>query len=83
VSAFYVSNVEFYLFGNGAFPRFIANLDRLPHAPNAVLIRSIFGRFAAPARPGDGSTSRLQSIEELRREHAAGRIRQYGDIAYR
>jgi hypothetical protein len=83
VSAFYVSNVEFYLFGNGAFPRFVANLDRLPHAPHAVLIRSIFGRFVAPARPGDGSTSRVQSIEELRREHAAGRIRQYADIAYR
>jgi hypothetical protein len=83
VSAFYVSNVEFYLFGNGAFPRFVANLDRLPHAQNAVVIRSIFGRYAAPARPGDGSTSRLQPIEELRREHAAGRIRQYGDIAYR
>ena len=83
VSAFYVSNVEFYLFGNGAFPRFVANLDRLPCAQNAVVIRSIFGRYAAPARPGDGSTSRLQPIEELRREHAAGRIRQYGDIAYR
>lgn len=83
VSAFYVSNVEFYLFGNGAFPRFAANLDRLPHTPNAVVIRSIFGRYAAPTRPGDGSASRLQSIDELRREHAAGRIRTYADIVYR
>ena len=83
VSAFYVSNVEFYLFGNGVFPRFAANLDRLPHSPNAVVIRSIFGRYAAPTRPGDGSASRLQSIDELRREHAAGRIRTYADIAYR
>jgi hypothetical protein len=83
VSAFYVSNVEFYLFGNGVFPRFAANLDRLPHAPNAVVIRSIFGRYASPNRPGDASASRVQSIEELRREHAAGRIRTYSDIAYR
>jgi hypothetical protein len=83
VSAFYVSNVEFYLFGNGVFPRFVANLDRLPHTANAVVIRSIFGRYASPTRPGDGSASRLQSIEELRREHAAGRIRSYDDIAYR
>lgn len=83
VSAFYVSNVEFYLFGNDVFPRFAANLDRLPHTTNAVLIRSIFGRYASPTRPGDGSASRLQSIEELRREHAAGRIRTYADIAYR
>jgi hypothetical protein len=84
VSAFYTSNVEFYLFGNGVYPRFAANLDRLPHAPNAVIIRSIFGRrYASPSRPADASVSRLQSIEELRREHAAGRIRTYADIAYR
>lgn len=83
VSAFYVSNVEFYLFGNGVFPRFAANLDRLPPAPNAVIIRSIFGRYASPSRPGDASASRVQSMEELRREHAAGRIRSYADIAYR
>ena len=83
LSAFYVSNVEFYLFGNGVFPRFAANLDRLPHASNAVVIRSIFGRYASPSRPGDASASRLQSIEELRREHAAGRIRTYADIAFR
>ena len=83
VSAFYASNVEFYLFGNGVFPRFVANLDRLPHGPDAVIIRSIFGRYASPSRPGDASASRLQSIEEVRREHAAGRIRTYADIASR
>jgi hypothetical protein len=83
VSAFYVSNVEFYLFGNGSFERFAANLRTLPHAPNGVVIRSIFGRYAAPSRPADASTSRLQAIDELLREHAAGRIRQYSDIASR
>ena len=83
VSAFYVSNVEFYLFGAGTFPRFAANLQHLPHAPNAVLIRSVFGRYGSPVRPGDASTSRLQGIDELLRDYAAGRVRQYGDIAYR
>jgi len=83
VSAFYVSNVEFYLFGAGTFQRFAANLQHLPHTPNAVLIRSVFGRYASPARPGDASTSRLQGIDELLREYGAGRVRQYGDIAYR
>jgi hypothetical protein len=83
LSAFYVSNVEFYLFSDGAFPRFIANLGRLPRTANSVLIRSIFGRYATPSRPGDASASRLAAVEELLREHAAGHIRSYGDIASR
>lgn len=83
VSAFYVSNVEFYLFGAGTFPRFAANLQHLPHAPNAVLIRSVFGRYSAAFRPGDASASKVQGIDELLRDYGAGRIRQYGDIAYR
>ena len=73
VSAFYVSNVEFYLSGDGTFPRFAAHVGRLPHAANAVIIRSIFGRYAAPSRPGDGSVSQLQTIEDFLREHGAGR----------
>lgn len=81
LSAFYLSNVEFYLFGGGSFARFAANLGRLPRAPNSVVIRSIFGRYAvSPSRPGDASVSRLQSIDELLREHAAGRVRQYADV---
>jgi len=84
LSAFYVSNVEFYLFGSGSFPRFAANLGRLPHTPNSVLIRSIFGRYVMdPSRPGDASMSRLQAVDELLREYAAGHIRQYADIAGR
>jgi hypothetical protein len=75
LSAFYVSNVEFYLYRAGTFPRFVANLGKLPHLPNAVVIRSIFGRGAA-ARPGDASVNQLQAIDELLREHAAGRGRQ-------
>lgn len=84
LSVFYVSNVEFYLFGAGSFPRFAANLGKIPHLPNSVLIRSIFGRFASGgARPGDASVSRLQGVDELLREYAAGRVRGYGDIASR
>jgi hypothetical protein len=83
LSAFYVSNVEFYLFSEGSFPRFVANLGRLPHSPSSVLIRSIFGRYAVAARPGDASASRLAAVDDLLREHAAGRIRFYGDIASR
>ena len=81
LSAFYVSNVEFYLFGDGTFPRFVGNLERIPHGANSVIIRSVFGRFASPARPGDASASHLQPVDDLLRDHAAGRIRTYADIA--
>jgi len=43
VSAFYASNVEFYLVRQGNFGRFADNIRALPRAPNAVIIRSIFG----------------------------------------
>jgi hypothetical protein len=83
LSVFYVSNVEFYLFGDGSFARFADNLGRLPHTPSSVLVRSIFGRYAGPSRPGDASVSRVDAIDDLLREHAAGRIRQYADIVSR
>ncbi|MGQ0703531.1 MAG: LIC_10091 family protein [Gemmatimonadales bacterium] len=44
VSAFYVSNVEMYLFRAGTFPRFAENVRALPAADPSVLIRSYFGR---------------------------------------
>ena len=81
VSAFYVSNVEFYLFREGTFGRFIENLKQLPHAPNAVLIRSFFQRApVGPARPGDNSVSQAASIDDLLRGVAAGRITSYYDL---
>jgi hypothetical protein len=81
VSAFYASNVEFYLFREGSFPRFVENLRQVPHAPGAVIIRSIFGRYGfVPARPGDVSVSQLQPIDDLLGAHAAGRIRSYADL---
>ena len=79
VAAFYVSNVEFYLFGQGTFGQFVHNLGRVPHSANGVLIRSIFGRFTYGR--GGGSVSRTQSIDELLSAFAAGRIRYYGDLA--
>ena len=83
LSAFYVSNVEFYLFGAGTFAPFAANLERLPRTANTVIIRSFFGRFAAPSRSGDASSQHVQPAAELLRDIAAGRIRSYGDIAPR
>jgi len=43
VSAFYISNVESYLFRDGMYVTFAENLRRLPHDRRTVMIRSIFG----------------------------------------
>ena len=82
VSAFYVSNVEFYLFREGTFAHFVTNLQRLPHSGNSVLIRSIFaGRYALTGgRPTDDSDSELQSIDDVLSGYTNGRIRMYADL---
>ena len=53
VAALYTSNVEFYLFRDGRFAEFIANLRRLPRQPGAVIVRSVFRSGGPPlALPG-------------------------------
>jgi hypothetical protein len=47
VSAFYVSNVESYLYRDGQFARFVENVGRLPRGAHSVIIRSIFGGAGA------------------------------------
>jgi hypothetical protein len=82
LSAFYTSNVEFYLFGDGTFPHFIANLSRLPRGPNSVIIRSVFGGFTPiDAAPGYYSASILQRVDELVSGFASGRYRAYSSLA--
>jgi hypothetical protein len=59
LSAFYTSNVEFYLEREGTYGRFVSNLSGLPRTPHAVVIRSIFGRFDG------GSRSVIQPVDEV------------------
>ena len=83
LSAFYTSNVEFYLFGQGRHAKFLANVRQLPHVPDAVLIRSVFGRYSAGGRPGDGSTSHLERLDRLLRDADHGRVATYGQLVAR
>ncbi len=76
LSAFYASNVEFYLFGDGRFDRFVNNLGGMPRAGNGVIIRSVFGRYA---RTG-GSSSHLQPLDDLVGGFARGRFKYYGEL---
>ena len=81
LSAFYTSNVEFYLFGDGTFPRFMENLDRLPRGGHAVVIRSVFGGFTAiDTAPGYYSASVVQPVDDLVRGFASGRYRSYSSL---
>jgi hypothetical protein len=76
VSAFYLSNVEMYLFRGGTFPQFADNVKALPATPSSVLIRSYFGRGVWSPRndpagtlpqvvPGQLSAQQLQTIRSF------------------
>jgi hypothetical protein len=69
VSAFYVSNVELYLFQSGLFPHYADTLSALPHNARSVLIRSIFsgpGVWSLPdTAPGYASASVIQRIDDF------------------
>jgi hypothetical protein len=69
VSAFYVSNVELYLFQNGVFAHYADTLAGMPHNAHSVLIRSIFsgpGVWSLPdTAPGYASASVVQPMDEF------------------
>lgn len=84
VSAFYTSNVEFYLMLEGGFEQFVQNVKQLPRDERSVIIRSYFsggyGYRHPQAVPGYYSSQLLQPIESLVREYARGGIRSYGEL---
>jgi hypothetical protein len=85
VSAFYVSNVEQYLFRYGTWSRFAENLASLPVTEQSVIIRSVSPRDGYGGRPQgpDGRASVLDPIGALLRETFAGKIRTYGNLTMR
>jgi hypothetical protein len=80
LSVFYTSNVEYYLFGGGRFPQFLANLSRLPRTNRSVIIRAVFGR-GARMEPGYSSASLVQSVDALVEGYGKGRFHAYPDLA--
>ncbi len=80
LSAFYTSNVEFYLFREGTFDRFVRNLNKIPHADNAVVIRSFFSGYGQPM-PGYGSASATQPVQTLLDGYARGQFHTYAELA--
>ncbi|MGA9770878.1 MAG: hypothetical protein WBV94_17690 [Blastocatellia bacterium] len=83
VSAFYVSNIEFYLQRQGTFDKFVENLKSLPIDEHSVMIRSYFNYYAPPhpqAEPNHFSTQLLQRIDDLIKQCAGGECDSYNDI---
>ena len=84
LSAFYISNVEQYLFRDGSWPRYVENLTRLPRNERSTMIRSVFpSGYRGPlpqSVPGDYSTSLTQSLSAMLADIASGRYRTYADL---
>ena len=80
LSALYASNVEFYLFRESSFGQFVSNLERIPRAPHAVIIRSVFGGGGIRPLPGYLSSSMLQSVQQILDGYARGLFRQYFEL---
>ena len=81
VSAFYTSNVEFYLFRDGSASAFMTNLARLPRHPGSVIVRSVFPTGGGGgSAPGYNSASLTQPIQALLDGYQQGRFRQYWEL---
>ncbi len=85
VGAYYVSNVEQYLFQDNLFDQFARNVATLPVDETSTFIRSVSSRFGylGSFQWTDGRASALDPIRTFVREFEAGRIRTYYDVNVR
>ena len=84
LSAFYISNVEYYLFRGRTFGRYAENVKQLPRGETSMVIRSVFpsggaGRLPQSV-PGFYSTSLVQPFSAMIDEVEAGKYRTYLDL---
>jgi len=88
VTAFYTSNVEFYLFQSDDWKRFFYNVANLPMDESSLFIRAVFNNSNwRPRASGSGqpprSVTHLDNMIGLIDEFERGRIRSYGDMTGR
>ena len=87
VSAFYTSNVEFYLMRGDDFERFARNVATLPRNERSMIIRSFFnGNWGLAHRlnvSGYFSTQLLQTIDSFVKEFQSGGYQSYDDVVTR
>src|SRR5262249_38686537 len=82
LSAFYASNVEFYLFLDSKFPKFVDNLSKIPRTPRSLIIRAAFANAYGMPRfvPGYRSASFVDNANDLVDGYAHGRYRDYREL---
>ena len=81
VSAFYVSNVEQYLFQQGDdWSRFYRNIASLPLDASSRFIRSVPNSMVTPAQPGARAASMLCPMALLAKTFTEGNIHGYYDV---
>lgn len=78
VTTFYTSNVEQYLFQEGAWDRFRRNVATMPLDGTSTVVRSCFTSCTAPGGPR--AVMLLDSVGGLLDTAAAGRIQGYWDV---
>ncbi len=85
VSCFYLSNVEFYLFGQERWQLYVQNMRQLPWSNNAVLIRTCASNWQRhPFQiPGYYMTTLLQLARHFFENENAGKNRTYWDMITR
>jgi hypothetical protein len=90
VSAFYTSNVEFYLFQTEDWRKFLDTISDFPINGESVIIRSYFNNYGMqfPTPPGwlysaPPSYSLLDNFSGFTRAFSAGRIGSYFDVVRR
>jgi len=82
IRAFYVSNVEQYLFQDGLFDAFARNVATLPVDATSTFIRSVSRRsgYVGAGLAPDDRASALDPIGLFVRDFEAGRIQMYFDV---
>lgn len=82
LKAFYVSNVEQYLYQYNGFSQFAENVKSLPFDDDSVIIRSIAGRrMRHPANvPGHRLTTTLQRVTDFVDAYNHGKLPSYWDL---
>jgi hypothetical protein len=83
VTAFYVSNVEFYLLRDGSFARYAENVRSLPRSESSRFIRAYFSYgYPHPATlPGHRSTLVRQSMNRFLELYDEGAYSDYWDVS--
>ena len=78
VTAFYLSNVEQYLFDDRLFDAFVSNVKKLPINDQSLFIRSVLDRYNHSTHlSGHLFTMLLQRIPVFVKDYEAGRYRDY------